>query len=325
MVVSYALSIPIIFVLMHFMQFPGNIEGDFKIAGTRNSDFTASRSDGKLLRAHSVTVPVPANSKQAPMIFFGGNAQGMSGAAEDALWLLGDVYHNTTSYQFQLFTTAYRGYAPNDGFVTQSGLTKDAEDFLDHVLNVTDAGSDGRVLLGGWSMGCGVALQLAAARPEKIAGVIVFSPWSTLRTESLHIAAPLTYLVYPWIWLSQTWDSVAAIASLPADIPVAVLSAGHDLVIKSFQHRTIYEASKASKKWWLPTSNAGHPDLNYEVTQHLEDILQWMEAAWARVHHFVPGEPSSSLTANFTITHGDGRAFDVLSDTFARVHEFFVV
>jgi pimeloyl-ACP methyl ester carboxylesterase len=268
---------------MHFLQYPGNVEGDVPINGATRSDYVARRSDGKHMRGMKLPITSANTSKQAPVIFFGGNGQGMSGAALDAEILLRNIITATSAFQFQAFTTAYRGYAPNSGWVTQTGLTNDAMDFLDHALNSTHGSQDGRVILAGWSMGAGVAMQLAAARPDKIAGLIVFSPWSTLRTESLNFAGGIAHLVWPWIWMSEIWDSVTAVSSLPAEIPVAVISAGQDSVIPNWEHRKVFDASMASHKWWIPTPLAGHPDLNLEVTQNIDPVSQWMNASWGRV------------------------------------------
>merc|ERR1719181_1393566 len=124
-IIVYIVSLPIIFFLMHFLQYPGNMEGDFHIKGTTQSDYVATRSDGKLMRAHKVLVPIHPNSSQAPVVFFGGNAQGMSGAAVDAGWLFGNMYNFQQAFQFQVFTSAYRGYKPNDGWFSQTAVTKD--------------------------------------------------------------------------------------------------------------------------------------------------------------------------------------------------------
>lgn len=268
---------------MHFLQYPGNLEGDFPINGATRSDYVARRSDGKRMQGIKLPITSVNNSKQAPVIFFGGNGQGMSGAALDAEMLLSNIITATSAFQFQAFTTAYRGYAPNSGWVTQTALTNDAMDFLDHALNSTHGSQQGRVILAGWSMGAGVAMQLAAARPDKIAGLLVFSPWSSLRTESLNFAGGIAHLVWPWIWMSEIWDSVAAVSSLPAEIPVAVISAGQDSVIPNWEHRKVFDASMSSRKWWIPTPLAGHPDLNLEVTQNIDPVSQWMNASWGRV------------------------------------------
>lgn len=307
LIMAYILSFPVLFLAIHFVQYPGNWEGDFPIVNANVSDFVASRSDGKHMKGLRSFIPLGANSKQAPVVFFGGNAQGMSGAALDASWLFGALFNGMNSHQFQVFTSAYRGYSPNSGWVSQAALTKDAEDLLDHALNTTHGSLDGRVILGGWSMGAGVASQLAAARPENIAGVALFSPWSTLRQESLNIAAPLSYLLYPYIWLSEVWDSMAAIASLPADIPVAILSAGADQVIPSWEHRKVFDASRALQKWWLQTPGVPHQALEVEVLQHQGDLGKWMQAAWARVEVFAP--PTQNATSRPFIAESHRKAF----------------
>lgn len=324
LMITYIISLPVIYFLMHFLQYPGNMQGDFYITGSAPSDYVAARSDGKLMRGLKVLVPRKPNSSQAPVVFFGGNAQGMAGAAQDAIFLLGEMYNKVSStFQFQLYTTAYRGYEPNSGYVTQRGLTKDASDFLDHALNSTYGSVDGRVILGGWSMGAGVALQLAAARPENIAGVIVFSPWSTMHTEVLNIAAPLSYLLYPYIWMSYVWDSLAAISSLPEDIPVAVVSASADKVIHSWEHELVFNASKASRKWWLPVPGAQHNFLLAEVRYHKRELGKWMQSAWDRVKGFNTttwdGKPGEYEVGR------SGKPLMFLGEAVAAMHDLFII
>lgn len=321
LLVGYVTVSTIIFFAMHFIQYPGNWEGDFPVNGSSPSDFIAARSDNMLMKAMRLPVPLQPDSKQAPVVFFGGNAQGMSGAAVDAAWLLGALYNEEHTFQFQVHTTSYRGYSPNRGWVSQDGLTKDAEDLLDHALNSTHGSLKGRIILGGWSMGAGVACQLAAARPENIAGVVLFSPWSTMRTETLNIAAPLSYLLWPWIWMSYPWDSVAAVASLPADIPVAVISAGADKVIKPFEHRRVYDASTARNKWWLPVANANHPDLPGEVATYSEKLAEWMKLSWDRVQVFGPSKYHD--TSGKYMLDPRKRAFDVFGDFAISVQKLF--
>lgn len=317
---------------MHFLQYPGNWEGDFPIPNSTASSYVASRSDGKLMQG--LTVPIgfatdnKTANKKAPIVFFGGNAQGMSGAAQDAIWLFGTMSAEVPSYRFQLFSTAYRGFKPNSGFVTQAGLTKDAQDFLEHALNSTHGSLDGRIILGGWSMGAGVAIQLAAAMPEHIAGLVVFSPWSSLREETLNIWGPISHLLYPWIWLTEVWDSVAAVSSLPADIPVAVVSAGSDMVIKPWEHRKVYEASHALQKWWLQTPGANHPDLPQEIITQKEELERWTAASWKRVQKF--GESKSTARAKPALAMSiRSRAFTFFGEAFdgalTRMHELFLV
>jgi len=88
LVVWYILLCPILYFAMHVVQFPGNIEGDFEIDGATRFNFTARSSDNQKLQALTVRVPRFGSDllcePRIPILFFGGHAQGMSGAANDA-------------------------------------------------------------------------------------------------------------------------------------------------------------------------------------------------------------------------------------------------
>merc|ERR1712232_1182317 len=167
---------------------------------------------------------------------------------------------------FQVYASAYRGYTPNSGWTTESVLVPDSQDLLDYAIKdaAEKCSRSGRslptkkVFVFGWSMGAAVALQLALARSESIAGLVLMCPWTSLREETLTFLAPTTYALLPWIWLADSWESKYTISSLPLDIPVAVMSALEDEVIAPSQHRAVFEASQAQQKWWLPVVGAYH-------------------------------------------------------------------
>lgn len=314
LVLLFIFSWPIIFLLMHYLVYIGNLEGDFPIDHSGQFHYTAE--DGKTLLGLEVPVPAAPTLRQAPVIFFGGNAQGMSGAATDALALFNTMFKQHSLFQFQVYSTAYRGYSPNNGWTSQAALRSDTQKFLDHVLRSTNSTHEGRVILAGWSMGAGVAMQLAAARPEKIAGLLLFSPWSTLREEILDIAAPVSHLLQPYVWMADLWDSVAEMASLPKEIPVAVLSPDNDQVIKRWQHRKLFDACRAFKKWFLPTPMAEHQDLVAEILAHADALGNWTQAAWDRVGSFEPSTADVALQATMvsgrtTFAESHGRGIDM--------------
>jgi len=328
LVLTYIVATPILYGLMHLVAFPGNIEGDYSIPGASEIEFPAARTDGRML--HGLVLPVPRRSalasqvEQAPMIFFGGNAQGMSGAARDSQILLSMIRKANKSWNFKVHTFAQRGYSPNQGWTSQGAVIADSSDLLDSVLNSTveTGGRRGRVIIGGWSMGAGVALQLAAARPEHVAGVVVFCPWKSLKFETLRIFAPVTWMLWPWIWLVEPWDSRAAIASLPAEIPVAVVSAEKDQVISPDQHRTIFEASNAKQKWWLPARGASHQMLGSLVNQGRKGLAQWTKAVWNRVQVFEISELEVS-SREPAINVAAETAFDLFEEPLESISHMF--
>eukprot|EP00971_Amphidinium_carterae_P198422 3938023-Amphidinium_carterae.1 len=178
----------------------------------------------------------------------------MLGVAVQAVQLLEPIASHVAT--FKVYISAYRGYAPNDGWATQTVLANDAQDLLLHVIN-KDEKSQG-VLVVGVSLGAAVALQVAALLPDQVSGLLLFAPWASLWWETLYYKPPWTFLLLPWLWTECHWDSAAAAASLPKNLPVAVLSPQSDEVIPSWQHRAVFESIQGSSKWWLPLDGVGH-------------------------------------------------------------------
>lgn len=292
LVATYILAAALIFPIMQGVQFPGNIQGDDPSVPLLEF-FNYTGGDGRTLQGCVAPATKNANSCKVPMLFFGGNAQGMVGAVTDARVLLAPV--NSKAPDVRAFTTAYRGYYPNVNWITtQREVVADAQRLLDHALSVAPGNVTGKVLIAGWSMGAGVAMQLAAARPEAVAGLLVIAPWSSLRTETLNVLAPVSYALWPWIWESDRWDSVAAAASLPPELPLAVLSSGADTLIRPWQHRRVYDAAPSSRKWWLQTPSASHVDIGLQTHKQAAGVAAWLASATQRL----PGcaAPQSNLT-----------------------------
>jgi len=102
---------------------------------------------------------------------------------------------------------------------------------------------------------------VASQRPELVAGVLLLSPWSTLAEETGAFVGGLgSVLLWPVSWAMglDPWDSLAAVASLPADVPVAILSPQDDTMIPHSQHRAVFEASNAHRRVLIPVPDAGH-------------------------------------------------------------------
>merc|ERR1712137_989873 len=104
-------------------------------------------------------------------------------------------------------------------------------------------------------MGAAVTVQVAAANPDRIAGVLLISPWSTLEEESQALIEKVAgrfanVILAPWNWAMNLdpWDSVATVAGLPVDIPLAVVSPTQDEIIPSSEHRQVHDASVATTK-----------------------------------------------------------------------------
>jgi pimeloyl-ACP methyl ester carboxylesterase len=153
---------------------------------------------------------------------FGGN-----GWNADAMALtLRDLYPTADIVVF-----FYRGYQPSGGKPSADALKADARIVYDHVRARFP---DAPIVAVGFSVGTGVAVSLAAARP--LDGVILVTPFDSL--------AEVVSRHFPWLpvrWLlRQRMDSVADIRS--AHMPVAAVVAGNDTLIPPAHARALERA-----------------------------------------------------------------------------------
>lgn len=224
-----------------------------------------------------------------PVIFFGGNFESMGGAAHQARDFFIPVIEANPKLRFQVFNAAYRGYTPNRGFTRQRAIGADADDLLQAVLQMT---GEEKVIVIGASMGAAAAAQLAASRPQQVAGLLVAAPWSSLWRMTLIIRIPWSYALAPWLfWISDHFDSCKAVGSLPTQgMPFAVLSPEEDNLIPPLQHRQVFDSGRAEVKWWLPAPGARHAQVRQQANASTRQISDWIEASWPQ-----PTRPYSEL------------------------------
>lgn len=170
--------------------------------------FTAR--DGVRLRGVLVKPP----GAPAPLVlYFGGNAEEATGSAADAPRLWG---------RHAVLLVNYRGYGESEGRPGERELVADALEIFDWAVARADI--DGaRVALHGASLGSGVAVQVAAARPVRC--VVLSTPFDSVRAVASG--------VYPWLpvglLIRHPFDSAARAPAIAA--PALVLLAERDDVI----------------------------------------------------------------------------------------------
>jgi len=174
----------------------------------------------------------------APLIlYFGGNAEDVSGMIEDALgqapgisWLL----------------VSYRGYGGSEGSPSAASLTADALRWHDHAVREF---KPRQVFAFGRSLGSGAAVQLAAERP--LSGVVLVTPF-----DSLASVAKRYYWYLPVdLLLKHRFDSVQLAPKIMS--PLLCIAAEQDEVIPPEHARRLYEAW-AGPKQWVGLPGAGH-------------------------------------------------------------------
>lgn len=197
-------------------------------------------ADGQ--RLHGWFVPNGAGADPAPaLIYFGGNAEEVSGLALQAPELRG----------ISLVLFNYRGYGRSSGEAGENALFADALAIYDWVAARPGVDRKRIVAMGG-SLGTGVAVHLASQRP--LAAVVLVSPYDSF--------AALARTHYPYLWagplLRHRFDSAARARTI--ETPMLALVAGADTIVPPARSAALAEAWRGpATKVVFP--GAGHNDL----------------------------------------------------------------
>jgi len=174
--------------------------------------------------------------KGEPLIlYFGGNA-------EEVSWMLAEAPRRVPGAGWLLVD--YRGYGASGGSPSEKALSADGLLWYDHVSKLSQ-----RIFVFGRSLGTGVAVHVAAARP--VAGVVAIAPYDNLPAVGQH-----HYPLLPvGLLLRHRFDSAALAPQIRA--PLLCLVAGRDEVIPRARSRALYEAWGGEKRW-VELQGAGH-------------------------------------------------------------------
>ncbi|MFO7751463.1 MAG: alpha/beta hydrolase [Desulfobacteraceae bacterium] len=182
-------------------------------------------------------------SKQRPMIiYFGGNAEEVSGNLADI-----DRIH-TDSFLFM----NYRGYGESQGKPNEENLLRDGLVIFDHMVNIEKIPGEHIVLMGR-SLGTGVACHVAARRDP--AAVILVTPF-----DSLVNVAKKHYPIFPVNWLMRhRFESIRLAPDLQQ--PMLAITGTRDEIIPRHCAENLIE------QWAGPVTavsieNAGHNDIS---------------------------------------------------------------
>ena len=226
--------------------------------GARATDDVQIRAkDGTRLQAWYVN----AGAGTPLVIYFGGNA-------EEVSWMIGSAQRNAPGVSWLL--VSYRGYGGSDGSPSEASLTSDALQWYDYAAATI---KPAHVFAFGRSLGTGVAVALAAARP--LDGVVLVTPYDSLVEVAKDI---YPYLPVDWM-LRHRFDSYARAARIAT--PMLCIAAEQDEVIPIRHARRLFEAW-AGPKQWLPLPNAGH------------NSTDRVPAFWSSIKSFLEGKHGSA-------------------------------
>ncbi|MFM9943097.1 MAG: alpha/beta hydrolase [Hyphomicrobiaceae bacterium] len=200
---------------------------------------------------------LPPRPDAPTLLYFHGNAGGLASRA--------DRFKRYRATGFGLTMLSYRGYSGSTGQPTEANNLADAALVFD--MLVKDGVAPADIVLYGESLGSGVAVQLAAARPA--AGVILDAPYSSM----LDMAAR----TYPFLpvrpLLADRYESIRHITRITA--PILVLHGAEDELIPVAMGRALHAAASLPKELVI-FPNGRHTDLD----QHgaVETVVRWVRA-----------------------------------------------
>jgi pimeloyl-ACP methyl ester carboxylesterase len=190
-------------------------------------------ADGTRLHAWHVK-----GAPDAPLVlYFGGNAEQVS-------WMAAEAPRRAPGISWLLID--YRGYGSSGGSPSEKALVGDALLWHAEAKQKAPASS---VYLFGRSLGSGVAVQLAAARP--VERVILVAPYDSMVEVAAH---HYPFLPVRWL-LKHRFESVRHAPNISA--PLLCLVAERDQIIPVVHSKRLYDAWKGPKRW-VELPRAGH-------------------------------------------------------------------
>jgi uncharacterized protein len=234
---AYGLALAALYWLQGRLVYP--LE---QIQALRNADFearteaiTVTTQDGLELTGRWRAPP----EEHAPCIMlFHGNGEDITQRAHIALELIDAGYG--------VLLAEYRGYGGNPGKPHEAGLYADA-----HAFHAYAAARARCLVLHGYSLGSGVAVQLASV--ARIDALMLEAPYTSI----VEVAAA-RFRLFPVRTLARDrYDSLSRIASI--DVPILIYGGTKDGVIPPAHFQRLYDAARGDKHLAL-IEDADHLD-----------------------------------------------------------------
>ncbi|WP_298671227.1 alpha/beta hydrolase [uncultured Sphingomonas sp.] len=226
---------------------PASAKGYFPAGFDR---ITLRTSDGLDL----VAAYRPAAAGRPTLVYFHGNGDSLEGANRASALLRQRGYG--------LLLVEYRGYADNPGKPGEQGLYRDGRAALDWLAGKGIASSG--VILIGYSLGSGIASQLASER--EVGGLALISPFSRLADAASH---HFPYVPVRWL-LRDRYDTIDKLRG--RRLRVLVLHGDSDRVIPWTEGRDVAGVIPGAQ--FEIVHGAGHELAFLPATQ--DRIVRWL-------------------------------------------------
>ncbi len=213
----------------------------------------------------------PAGEGPATILFMHGtnyNASDMW-ATEERAQLFGGFLRGIGC---RFFVFDYRGYGPNGGTATEQGTSLDAEGALAYLHNRPEVDPT-CIIFYGFSMGTGVAVELALREP--CAGLVLRAPFTSIRDLIVEryprLRRPLA--IAPWLPMTR-YDSAAKIARI--GVPLLIMHGDADESVPQSMGRRLYDLASEPKRF-VSFPHAAHQDFPLDLM--IPAVREFVETA----------------------------------------------
>lgn len=252
-VMAYAVIVAGVYIFQRNLQyFPDKKQVSPAAAGlTGIEELTLETTDGETL----VAWHAPAEKDRPTIVYFHGNG--------GALWYRADRVQMFSEAGYGVFLLSYRGYGGSTGTPSEAGLMRDGAAAIDHLKR--QGVPLERMVFYGESLGCAVAVQLAAEHTP--GAVILEAPF----TSAIDIGAK----VYWWLpvrWLMKDrFESITFIKRLTA--PLLILHGERDEVVPLESAKALYAAAAEPKTLLIVKDGGHHMEIAGKLWRQIETFL----------------------------------------------------
>ncbi|CAN4084667.1 unnamed protein product [Withania somnifera] len=233
-------------------------------------------SDG--VRLHAWFIKLFPDCRGPTIIFFQENAGNIAHRLEMVRVMLQRL-------QCNVFMLSYRGYGASDGYPSQSGIIKDAQAALDHLVQRTDIDTS-RIVVFGRSLGGAVGSVLTKNNPNKVAGLILENTFTSI----LDMAGVL-FPFLKWVIggsgskgfkllnfvVRSPWDTVCIVGEIRQ--PILFLSGLQDEVVPPFHMQMLYAKAAARNRQCL--------FVEFPNGMHMDTWLAGGDHYWRTIQKFL--------------------------------------
>jgi pimeloyl-ACP methyl ester carboxylesterase len=226
--------------------------------------------EGHLLGWKDLHAPAPTQPVNRLLVFHGN-----AGFAQHRTYYR-DGFGGVGGARWEVFVFEYPGYGARPGSPSEQAFATAGREALEFLWQ-----ADKRpVFLLGESLGSGVACRLAGEFPDRVAGLILTTPFTSLAD-----VAARQYPVFPVrLLLRDRYDNVKGLGNYRG--PMAVLLAGSDEIIPAEFGRRLFDTYDGPKRLWVQET-ATHNTLDYNP-----EMPWWDEVTDFLLQHRA-GEPAN--------------------------------